>query len=158
MASEPIAARARSVMRDSWLRSGPNVGHFVGNNEMMLGIDGTLHIVTDHPAASATRGHRASIGIGQRDLLVLSLHHLSVQSVQAQYLLAQRWSRLIEPGDLGLRYRFPLEIGAVELREISRYALSSICASRRCILAWVKFRSLVLTALNLLRRSQRSLR
>src|SRR5882757_6840966 len=28
--------------------------------------------------------------------------------------------------------------------------LSSICASRRCILAWVKFRSLVLTALNLL--------
>jgi hypothetical protein len=28
--------------------------------------------------------------------------------------------------------------------------LSSIRASRRCILAWVKFRSLVLTALNLL--------
>src|ERR1700729_2949342 len=28
--------------------------------------------------------------------------------------------------------------------------LSSICASRRCILAWVKFRSRVLTALNLL--------
>src|SRR5256885_16791581 len=28
--------------------------------------------------------------------------------------------------------------------------LSSICASLRCILAWVKFRSRVLTALNLL--------
>jgi hypothetical protein len=28
--------------------------------------------------------------------------------------------------------------------------LSSICARRRCILAWVKFRSRVLTALNLL--------
>jgi hypothetical protein len=115
---------------------------------MMLG-DGTLHIVTDHPAASATRGHRASIGIRQRDLLVLSLDHLSVQSVQALYLLAQRCNLLVEPGDLGLRYRFPLAIGAVELREIPRYALVNL-RQRRCILAWVKFRSRVLTALNLL--------
>jgi len=88
---------------------------------MMLGVDGALHIVTDQPAASATRSHRASIGIGQRYLLVLSLHHLSVQSVQALYLLTQRCNLLIEPGDLGLRYRFPLAIGAVELREIPRY-------------------------------------
>src|SRR3954447_16222413 len=96
------------------------------NNEMMLGVDGTLHIVTDHPAASATCGHRARIGIGQRDLLVLGLHHLSVQSVQALYLLAQRCNLLIEPGDLGLRYRFPLAIGAVELREIAGYALVNL--------------------------------
>src|ERR1700674_2475885 len=90
----------------------------MSNNEMMLGIDGTLHIVTDHPAASATCGHRASIGIGQRYLLVLGLHHLNVQSVQALYLLTQRRNLLVEPGDLGLRYRFPMAIGAVELREI----------------------------------------
>src|ERR1700704_6323289 len=95
----------------------------MGNNEMVLSVDGTLHIIPDHPAASAAGGHRASIGIGQRYLLVLGLHHLSVQTVQALYLLAQRRNLLVEPGDLGLRYRFPLTICAVELREISGNAL-----------------------------------
>src|SRR6266850_7536417 len=98
----------------------------MGNNEMMLGVDRTLNIIPDHPAASATRGHRARIGIGQRDLFVFGLHHLSVQCVQALYLLAQRRNLLIEPGDLGLRYRFPLAIGAVELREIAGYALVNL--------------------------------
>src|SRR5258708_19147199 len=98
----------------------------MSNNEMMLGVDGTLNIVPDHPAASATCGHRASIGISQRDLLVFGLHHLSVQSVQALYLLAQRCNLLVEPGDLGLRYRFPLTIGAVELREVAGYALVNL--------------------------------
>src|ERR1700674_4077987 len=98
----------------------------MSNNEMMLGVDGTLHIVTDHPAAPATCGHRASIGISQRDLLVLGLHHLSVQSVQALYLLAQRRNLLVEPGGLGLRYRFPLAIGAVELRQMPGSALVNL--------------------------------
>src|SRR3979490_3507166 len=98
----------------------------MGNNEMMLGVDGTLNIVANHPAGAATCGHRASIGIGQRYLLVLGLHHLSVQTVEALYLLTQRRNLLVEPGDLGLRYRFPLAIGAVELREIPRYALVNL--------------------------------
>src|SRR5882757_6598967 len=96
------------------------------NDEMMLGVDGTLNIVPDHPAASATCGHRASIGIGQRYLLVLGLHHLSVQTVEALYLLTQRRNLLVEPGDLGRRYRFPLAIGAVELREIAGDALVNL--------------------------------
>src|SRR6266404_4653613 len=98
----------------------------MGNNEMMLGVDGTLHIVADHPAASAAGGHRASIGIGQRYLLVLGLHHLSVQTVQALYLLAQRCNLLVEPGDLGLRYRFPLTIGAIKLREVAGNTLVNL--------------------------------
>src|SRR5882757_4283832 len=96
------------------------------NDEMMLGVDGTLNIVPDHPAASATCSHRARIGIGQRYLLVLDLHHLSVQTVEALYLLTQRRNLLVEPADFGLRYRFPLAIGAVELREISGYALVNL--------------------------------
>src|SRR3984885_10604642 len=61
--------------------------HLMGNNEMMLGVDGTLNIVPDHPAPSATCGHRASIGISQRYLLVLGLHHQGVQTVEALNLL-----------------------------------------------------------------------
>src|SRR5438132_3766638 len=98
----------------------------MGNNEMMLGVYRTLNIVPDHPAASAARGHRARIGISQRDLFVFGLHHLSVQCVQALYLVAERCNLLVEPGDLGLRHRFPLTIGAVELREITGNALVNL--------------------------------
>src|ERR1700694_1834535 len=98
----------------------------MGNDEMMLGVDGTLYIIADHPAASATGGHRARIGIGKRDLLVFGLHHLSVQCVQALYFLAQRCNLLLEPRDLGLRYRLSLAIGAIKLREIAGYALVNL--------------------------------
>src|SRR6202171_3843263 len=93
---------------------------------MMSGIDGTLHIVTDHPAASPTRGHRARIGIGQRDLFVFGLHHLGVQLVQPLYLLAQRHNLLVKPRDLGLRHRFPLAIGTIKLREVAGDALVNL--------------------------------
>src|SRR4030081_2066373 len=95
----------------------------MGNDEMMLRIHSTLHIVTNAPAASAARGHRTCIGIRQRDLLVLGLHHLSVQCVQALYLLPQRRNLVVEPRDLGLRYRFPLAIGAITRREVAGNAL-----------------------------------
>src|SRR6201746_1572629 len=98
----------------------------MGNNEMMLGVDGTLHIVPDHPATSATCGHRASIGIAQRYLLVFGLHHQGVQTVQALNLLTQRCNLLVEPGDLGLRYRIALAISTVELREITGNALINL--------------------------------
>src|SRR6187200_3424449 len=113
----------------------------MGNNEMMLGVDGTLNIVPDHPATSATCGHRASIGISQRYLLVLGLHHQGVQIVEALDLLAQRRNLLVEPGDLGLRYRVPLTIGAVELREITGNALVNLrqTASPSIFLAYRRF-------------------
>ena len=98
----------------------------MGNNEMMFGVDGTLNIVPNHPATSTTCGHRASIGISQRYLLVLGLHHQGVQTVQALNFLTQRCNLLVEPGDLGFRYRFPLTIGAVELREIAGNALVNL--------------------------------
>src|SRR5258708_30356507 len=98
----------------------------MGNNEMMLGIHGTLHIVSDYPAGSAVGGHRARIGIRKRYLLVLGLHHLSVQDVQTLYLLAQRCNLLIESRDLGLRYRFPLAIGGIKLREVASNALINL--------------------------------
>src|SRR5271155_5239322 len=98
----------------------------MGNNEMVLRIDRTLHVVTDHSATSTTRGHRTRIGIGQGYLLVLGLHHQSVQTVQALYLLAQGRYLLVEPGDLGFRYRFPVTVGTVELREIEGNALATL--------------------------------
>ena len=81
----------------------------------------------------------------------LSRHaqRLFLQLVQALYLLAQRCNLLIEPRDLGLWYRFPLAIGAIKLREIAGYALVNL-RQPPLHFGCVKFRSRVLTALNLL--------
>jgi hypothetical protein len=57
----------------------------MGNDEMMRRIHGALHVVADDPAAFAAGRHRARIGIGQRDLLVLARHHPSIQCVEALY-------------------------------------------------------------------------
>jgi hypothetical protein len=42
------------------------------------------------------------------------------------YLLAQRRNLLVEPGDFGVPYCFPLAVGAVELREIPGDALVNL--------------------------------
>src|SRR3984957_11411419 len=98
----------------------------MGHNETMLGVDRTLHILTDHPAAPVNCGHRGGSGVCLRYLLVLGLHHPNVQSVQALYLLTERCNLLVEPRDLGLRYRFTLAISAIKLREGAGYALVNL--------------------------------
>ena len=47
-----------------------DVGDFVGDDQMVLGIDRGLHVVADDAGAAATGGHRARIRISQRDLPV----------------------------------------------------------------------------------------
>lgn len=46
------------------------VGHRVGHQDMVLGIDGRLDVVTDHAAMVASGRHDPSIRIGERDLLI----------------------------------------------------------------------------------------
>src|SRR6267378_445772 len=86
----------------------------MGNNEMMLGVDGTLNIVPNHPATSATCGHRASIGVSQGYLLVLGLHHQGVQTVQTLNLLTQRRNLLVGPGEVPIPRVDGLELAAVD--------------------------------------------
>src|SRR6516164_7981563 len=48
----------------------PLIGHLVGHDQMVLGVDGDLYIVADGGGAFAAGRHRTGVGIGQRDLLV----------------------------------------------------------------------------------------
>src|SRR5450631_1981653 len=86
---------------------------------MVLCIDSRLDIVTHDSAAPAARGHRARIGVRQRNLLVFRLHHLAIQCVQTLDLLAQGRNLLVEPRDLGLWHGGLLAIRGVKLREIA---------------------------------------
>jgi len=45
-----------------------HIGHLVRNDQVVLDIDGGLHIVADDAGAFAAGRHCASIWIGQRDL------------------------------------------------------------------------------------------
>jgi hypothetical protein len=42
-----------------------DIGHVMGDDQMVLGIDGDLHIVADNASALTAGRHRAGIGIGQ---------------------------------------------------------------------------------------------
>jgi hypothetical protein len=41
------------------------VGDLVRDDQVVLGIDGGLHVIPDDASALAAGGHRACIGIGQ---------------------------------------------------------------------------------------------
>ena len=47
-----------------------DIGDLVRDDQMVLGIDGDLHVVADDAGALAAGRHRAGVGIGQGDLLV----------------------------------------------------------------------------------------
>src|SRR5437879_386196 len=48
----------------------PLISHLVRHDQMVLRVDGDLHVVADRGSAFATGCHRSGVGIGQRDLLV----------------------------------------------------------------------------------------
>ena len=54
----------------------------VGHDKMMLRINRNLHVVANDGDVLATCRHRAGVRIGERDLLGLALHHLSVDRIE----------------------------------------------------------------------------
>ena len=53
----------------------PEVRHFMGDNEMVLGIHSGLYVIPHHPGAMTVGGHRARIRIDQGDLLIRRGQH-----------------------------------------------------------------------------------
>ena len=48
----------------------PLIGHLLGHDQMVLGVDDDLYIVADGSGAFAAGRHRTGVRIGQRDRLV----------------------------------------------------------------------------------------
>jgi hypothetical protein len=96
---------------------------------MVLGVDGHLHIVADDAGATPARRHRATIRIGERDLLIGRGEHLLLVSRELRHLLLELYKLLFEPGCLrsqGLRGLLP--VGGIELGQIPRDALFKLRA------------------------------
>ena len=91
---------------------------------MVLGVDGDLHVVTDDAGAAPARSHRAAVGIGERDLLVSRGQHLFLVGFEALHLACELGELVLEMRGLRCeRFRWVLQIGRIELREIARDAL-----------------------------------
>ena len=100
------------------------VGHLVRNDQMVLRIHRSLHVVTNHARAAPARRHRAAVGIGERDLLVRRGEHPLLEGVQLRHFLIEFCKLFLEMRRLGgQRFRWLLQIGGVELAQIPRHAL-----------------------------------
>src|ERR1700745_615954 len=52
-----------------------HIGYFVRHDQVVLDVDGGLHVVADDPSALAARGHRTGIWISERNLLIRRSTH-----------------------------------------------------------------------------------
>ena len=79
----------------------PLVDHLVGHDQMVLGIDGDLHIVADHAGSTPAGGHGPRIGIGQRDLLIGRVLNRLLHLLYGLHLALQAGDLLLQAARLG---------------------------------------------------------
>src|SRR5690349_18391045 len=70
---------------------GSDVSYLVRDDQMMLGVDDNLRVVTHDTGDSSTRRHRAGIRIGERYLLIWSSQHLRLATFKTVHLLPSNY-------------------------------------------------------------------
>jgi hypothetical protein len=78
----------------------PDVGDLVRDDQMVLGIDRRLDVVAHDASASAAGGHGACIRVGQGDLPIGRLLHLTSDLVEALDLRFDSDDLVFETADL----------------------------------------------------------
>src|SRR6516225_3128148 len=81
-----------------------DIGYLMRDDQVVLRIDCSLHVVADDPSALAAGRHRARIWVGQRDLPVrCSADHL-LHRPELPHLLPERGNLFLQTHRLRLRY------------------------------------------------------
>ena len=122
----------------------------MGDDQMVLGIDGDLRIVADNASALTAGRHRTGIEIGQGDLFVGRGLNLVANLPEGLHLPLQALDLLLKADCLCLDHIAVPPVGAIQGRQVARDAGPSTCSMRLATFATVKFLSRLLTALNLL--------
>jgi hypothetical protein len=100
----------------------PLVDHLVGHDQMVLGVDGDLHIVADHAGSAPAGGHGPRIRIGQRDLLVGRVLNRLLHLLQGPHLSAQAGDLLLQADQLDFSDIVLVAVGPVQCRQVTRDA------------------------------------
>ena len=98
------------------------IDDLMGHDQMVLGIDGDLHIVADGGGPFAAGHHRTGVRIGQRDLLVGRILNGLLHHLQGLHLPAQTGNLLLQSDRLGLCDIAVFAVGPVERPQIMRDA------------------------------------
>jgi hypothetical protein len=106
------------------------VSHRIGDDDVVLGIDGRLDVVTDHAAMIAAGCHGAGVRIGQRDLLIGSRLQLPANRLEFPEPLAQRRQSLGQVLDPGRSRAGLRPVRFLKLGEIARDALFDMAFRR----------------------------
>src|SRR3954466_5889361 len=97
-----------------------NVCYLASDNEMVLGVYRSLHVVADDTGVLATCYHRTRVRIGKKDLLVVVLHHPGMDRIEPRDLFLQFRDLVLEPCNLCLRNRITMAVGGLQLRQVAR--------------------------------------
>src|ERR1700751_2430619 len=97
----------------------PLIGHLVGYDQMVLGVDGDLYIVADGGGTFAAGRHRTGVGVGQRDLLVGCVLNRLLHHLQGAHLPTQAGNLLLQPDRLGLGDIALFAVGSVHRFELA---------------------------------------
>ncbi len=76
--------------------------HVVGDDQVMLALDGGLDVVADDLAAPTGRGHGPGVRVGQGDLIVGCGVDLRFHGLQLRHLGAEQLDLLHQPTGSGL--------------------------------------------------------
>src|SRR5690606_12310468 len=99
------------------------VAHRIGDDDMVLGIDGGLDVVTDYTAMIASGCHGAGVRVGERDLLIWSGLQLSTNLLELAEPTAQRRQSLGQVLDARRSRAGFRTVGFLKLGKIARDAL-----------------------------------
>ena len=95
------------------------IGELVCDDQVVLGVDGGLHVVADDPGAATAGRHRACVGISQRDLLLGSGLNLALHVFEELHLTAQPGDLFLDAAHLRFGDVAVLAIGPVQRGEIA---------------------------------------
>ena len=96
-----------------------NIGDLVGNDQIVLSVNGDLDVETDSACAFATGGHRACVRIGERDLLVGRSLHLACHLSERPHLSPQAFNFFRDPSCLAFGHVVVLTVSAFQSGQIA---------------------------------------
>ena len=100
-----------------------DVGHLVGDDQVVLGVHCGLDVVADDASGLAVRGHRAGVGVSQRELAIGLRLQLLLCLVELAHLPPQSIDLVLQPLRLGLQVGRLGAVGGLERIEVALDAL-----------------------------------